>query len=186
MNKFEYARPETVAEAVGLLEEYGPDARILAGGTDLVIELRNRWTEPKVVIDVKRIPEFAPSITERGGVVSISAGTVMADLTASESHSAALPGPCRGSGRGGVGADRARATLAGNICNGSPAADTAPPLLVYDATIVIAGPSGRAADLPIDEFIVGPGQDGAWSVVSWCLPLRFRCPTAHLALLIPG
>jgi carbon-monoxide dehydrogenase medium subunit len=157
MNKFEYARPETVAEAVGLLEEYGPDARILAGGTDLVIELRNRWTEPKVVIDVKRIPEFAPSITERGGVVSISAGTVMADLTASDLIQQRFPALAEAAVVVGSVQIRARATLAGNICNGSPAADTAPPLLVYDATIVIAGPSG-VRRISVDEFIVGPGK----------------------------
>jgi carbon-monoxide dehydrogenase medium subunit len=157
MNKFEYARPETVAEAVGLLEEYGPDARILAGGTDLVIELRNRWTEPKVVIDVKRIPEFAPSITERGGVVSISAGTVMADLTASGLIQQRFPALAEAAVVVGSVQIRARATLAGNICNGSPAADTAPPLLVYDATIVIAGPSG-VRRISVDEFIVGPGK----------------------------
>ena len=52
MNRFEYARPETLAEAVALLEEHGSDARLLAGGTDLVIELRNHWVEPKIVIDL--------------------------------------------------------------------------------------------------------------------------------------
>ncbi len=157
MNKFEYARPDTVAEAVGLLEEYGSDARILAGGTDLVIELRNRWTEPKVVIDVKRIPEFAPSITERDGVVSISAGTVMADLTASDLIQQRFPALAEAAVVVGSVQIRARATLAGNICNGSPAADTAPPLFVYDATVVIAGPSG-VRRIPVDEFIVGPGK----------------------------
>ena len=58
MNRFQYARPETVAEAVALLEEHGSDARLLAGGTDLVIELRNHWVEPKIVIDLKHIPRI--------------------------------------------------------------------------------------------------------------------------------
>jgi len=157
MNKFEYARPETVGEAVRLLEEYGSDARILAGGTDLVIELRNRWTEPKVVIDVKRIPEFASSITENGGVVSISAGTVMADITASELIQSRFPALAEAAVVVGSVQIRARATLAGNICNGSPAADTSPPLLVYGAVVVVAGPSG-VRRIPIDDFIVGPGK----------------------------
>jgi CO/xanthine dehydrogenase FAD-binding subunit len=157
MNKFEYARPETVGEAVRLLEEHGSDARILAGGTDLVIELRNRWTEPKVVIDVKRIPEFAPSITEQDGVVSISAGTVMADLTASDLIQNRFPALAEAAVVVGSVQIRARATLAGNICNGSPAADTSPPLLVYSAVVVIAGPSG-VRRIPIDDFIVGPGK----------------------------
>ena len=76
MNRFEYARPETVAEAVRLLEEHGSDARLLAGGTDLVIALRNNWVEPKIVIDLKRIPELAPAIVERDGFLSITASTV--------------------------------------------------------------------------------------------------------------
>jgi CO/xanthine dehydrogenase FAD-binding subunit len=157
MNQFEYARPTTVAEAVGLLDEYGADAKLLAGGTDLVIELRNRWSEPKVVIDVKRIPEFAPAITEHDGIVSISAGTVMADLTASDLIQTRFPALAEAAVVVGSVQIRARATLAGNICNGSPAADTAPPLLVYDAVVVVAGPSG-VRRIPIDDFIVGPGK----------------------------
>lgn len=157
MNTFEYARPETVGEAVRLLEQYGSDARILAGGTDLVIELRNRWTEPKMVIDVKRIPEFAPSITVNGGVVSISAGTAMADITASELIQSRFPALAEAAVVVGSVQIRARATLAGNICNGSPAADTSPPLLVYSAVVVVAGPSG-VRRIPIDDFIVGPGK----------------------------
>lgn len=157
MNKFEYARPETVAEAVDLLEQFGDDARILAGGTDLVIELRNRWTEPKVVVDVKRIPEFAPSITEHDGVVSISAGTVMADVTASDLMHREFPALPEAAVVVGSVQIRARATVVGNICNGSPAADTSPPLLVYDAVVVVAGPSGIRR-IPIDDFIVGPGK----------------------------
>jgi carbon-monoxide dehydrogenase medium subunit len=157
MNQFEYARPDTVEEAVSLLNEYGADAKILAGGTDLVIELRNRWSEPKVVIDVKRIPEFAPAITEHDGVVSISAGTVMADLTASDLIQTRFPALAEAAVVVGSVQIRARATLAGNICNGSPAADTSPPLLVYDAVVVVGGPSGIRR-IPIDDFIVGPGK----------------------------
>lgn len=157
MNPFQYARPETVAEAVALLEEHGPDARLLAGGTDLVIELRNRWVEPKVVIDLKRIPELAPAITERDGVLSISASTVMTDLAEHETVQRHFPALVESAVVVGSVQIRARATLAGNICNGSPAADTAPPLLVYDATVVVAGPEGIRR-IPIDDFIVGPGQ----------------------------
>ena len=157
MNEFHYARPATVSEVVGLLEEYGSDARLLAGGTDLVIELRNRWVEPKVVIDLKRIPELAPGITESNGVVTITAGTVMADITASEIIQRHFPALAEAAVVVGSVQIRARATLAGNICNGSPAADTTPPLLVYDATVIVAGPEGSRR-IPIDDFVVGPGK----------------------------
>lgn len=157
MNPFEYARPETVAEAVALLEEYGPDARLLAGGTDLVIELRNRWVEPKLVIDLKRIPELNPAITERDGHLAISASTVMTDIAEDERVQQWFPALVESAVVVGSVQIRARATLAGNICNGSPAADTAPPLLVYDAVVVVAGPDGTRR-VPIDDFIVGPGK----------------------------
>ncbi|MDJ0954661.1 MAG: xanthine dehydrogenase family protein subunit M [Acidimicrobiia bacterium] len=157
MNRFEYARPETVAEAVALLDEYGPDAQILAGGTDLVIELRNHWVEPKVVIDIKRIPELAPAIVEDDGVLSFSATTVMADVVANDVVQRYFPALAEAADVVGSVQIRARATLAGNICNGSPAADTSPPLLVFDATVVVAGPSG-VRRLPVDDFIVGPGK----------------------------
>jgi carbon-monoxide dehydrogenase medium subunit len=157
MNPFEYARPETVAEAVALLDEHGPDARLLAGGTDLVIELRNRWVEPKLVIDLKRIPELAPAITERAGHLVIAASTVMTDIAEDERVQRWFPALVESAVVVGSVQIRARATLAGNICNGSPAADTAPPLLVYDAVVVVAGPDGTRR-VPIDDFIVGPGK----------------------------
>ncbi len=157
MNNFQYARPETVAEAVALLEEHGPDARLLAGGTDLVIELRNHWVEPKVVIDLKRIPELAPAITERDGYLSISATTAMTDIVENEQVQRYFPALAESAVVVGSVQIRARATLAGNICNGSPAADTAPPLLVYDAVVVVAGPKGTRR-IATNDFIVGPGK----------------------------
>mgnify|MGYP001817933661 CR=1 FL=1 len=157
MKRFQYARPETVAEAVALLDEYGPDARLLAGGTDLVIELRNRWIEPEVVIDLKRISELTPAIIERDGYLSISATTVMTDIAEDETVQRHFPALVESAVVVGSVQIRARATLAGNICNGSPAADTAPPLLVYDAIVVIAGPQGTRR-VAIDDFIIGPGK----------------------------
>lgn len=157
MNRFEYARPETLAEAVALLGEYGSDARLLAGGTDLVIELRNHWVEPKIVIDLKRIPELAPAIVERDGFLSISASTVMADIVANDQVQRWFPALAEAADVVGSVQIRSRATLAGNICNGSPAADTTPPLLVFEAVVVAAGPGGTRR-IPIDDFVVGPGE----------------------------
>ncbi len=157
MNPFQYARPRTIAEAVALAEEHGEDARLLAGGTDLVIELRNHWVEPKLVIDLKHIPELAPSITERNGFLSVSAGAVMTDIAEDERIQRHFPALVEAAVVVGSVQIRARATMAGNICNGSPAADTSPPLLVYDAVVVAAGPAGSRR-IPIDDFIVGPGK----------------------------
>ena len=157
MKEFAYARPQTIGEAVALLDEYGPDARLLAGGTDLVIGFRDGSIRPKLVIDLKRIDELRPAIEETNGSISISASTVMADIArhpAVQKHFPALVEAAQVVGSVQI---RNRATLAGNICNGSPAADCAPPLLVYDAVAVIVGPNGERR-MPIDDFIVGPGK----------------------------
>ena len=77
MHAFAYERPATVAEAVALLEAHGTEARVLAGGTDLIIRLRDGSLQPSVVVDIKRIPELAPDIELRDGVARISAGTTM-------------------------------------------------------------------------------------------------------------
>lgn len=157
MHTFAYARPATLAEALALLETHGPDARVLAGGTDLVIGLRSETIRPAVVIDLKRIAELRPAIDEDGGVVTVSAATVMADLAGDDRVRRHYPALVEAADAVGSVQIRNRATLAGNICNGSPAADTAPPLLVYGAIVVVAGPAGTRR-VPIDEFIVGPGQ----------------------------
>ncbi|MEE8330481.1 MAG: FAD binding domain-containing protein, partial [Acidimicrobiia bacterium] len=156
MREFAYARPRTVAEAVALLDEHGPEASLLAGGTDLLIELRNWWIEPKVVVDLKRISELQPAIRRDNGHLSISATTVMTDIAEDAGVQRHFPALVESAVVVGSVQIRARATLAGNICNGSPAADTAPPLLVYGATVVVAGPEGTRR-VPIDDFIVGPG-----------------------------
>ncbi len=157
MQSFTYARPETVDEAIALLVEHLGEAELLAGGTDLIIELRNQWKHPKVVIDLKRIDELAPAIVEKEGFLAISASTVMADIVADERVQRVFPALAEAANVVGSIQIRNRATLAANICNGSPAADTAPPLLVYAAEIVIAGSEGRRR-MPIDDFIVGRGE----------------------------
>ena len=129
---------------------------MLAGGTDLIIRLRDGTYAPKVVVDVKRVPEFAPSIEQREGVLRISAGTTMTEIhdsPAIRQHFPALADAARYVGSVQI---RNRATLVGNQCNASPAADTAPPLLVYDARLVLAGPSGQRT-MPLNDFFVRSG-----------------------------
>lgn len=156
MRPFEYARPETLAQAIALLEHEGGRARVLAGGTDLVIRLRDGTYEPAVVIDIKRIPELAPAIAEVDGLVRISGGTVMTDVADSALMQRSFPALVDAARVVGSVQIRNRATLAGNICNASPAADTAPALLVYDATVVCFGP-GEERRIPLDDFFVRSG-----------------------------
>lgn len=156
MQTFAYERPGTLAEAVALLEAHGPDARLLAGGTDLIIRLRDGSARPQVVIDIKRVAELRPGVREHDGIVTIGATTVMTDLAASEPvrrHFEALASAAAVVGSVQI---RNRATIAGNVCNASPAADTAPPLLVYGAVIVAEGPNGTRR-IGLDDFFVKSG-----------------------------
>lgn len=157
MHAFTYARPTSLAAAIALLERYGPEARPLAGGTDLIIRLRDGTLQPTVVIDLKRIAELAPAIREDGGRLAISATTVMTDITLDERVRRFFPALVEAAAVVGSVQIRNRATLAGNICNASPAADTAPSLLVYGAEVVASGSSGTRR-IPIADFFVRSGQ----------------------------
>jgi CO/xanthine dehydrogenase FAD-binding subunit len=157
MDCFAYERPGTIAEAVALLERYGSDAQLLAGGTDLIIRLRDGGVRPAAVIDLKRIAELCPVIRDDGGRLSISATTVMTDIVGDERIRRHFPALAEAAAVVGSVQIRNRATLGGNICNASPAADTAPPLLVYDATVVAVGPAGLRR-IPIVDFFVRSGM----------------------------
>jgi len=156
MRAFAYERPTSLADALALLAERGPDARPLAGGTDLIIRLRDRSVAPSVVMDVKRIAELDDAIREDVDRRVIGARASMTSLAADPgilrdhralAEAAAVVGSVQ---------IRNRATLAGNICNASPAADTAPALLVDDATVVVVGVGGTRR-IPIDAFFVRSG-----------------------------
>ena len=157
MRSFAYVRPTSVAEAVALLAEHGPAARILAGGTDLIIRLRDGTVRPSLVVDIKRIDELRPRIDVVDGLASVSAGTVMTDVAADPRMRRHFPALVEAAEVVGSVQIRNRATLAGNICNASPAADTAPPLLVYGAVVVVAGPA-RTRRVALDDFFVRSGQ----------------------------
>jgi CO/xanthine dehydrogenase FAD-binding subunit len=156
VRRFEYARPSTLPEAVALLTYEGERAKVLAGGTDLLIRLRDRTLTPAVVVDIKRIPEMAPAITQESGRVRISAGTTMTTLVESDLLRRSFPALVEAARYVGSVQIRNRATLAGNQCNASPAADTATPLLVYGAVVVATGTGGERR-IPLDEFFVRSG-----------------------------
>lgn len=156
MRAFAYERPSTLGDAVALLAEHGPDARPLAGGTDLIIRLRDGTIAPRIVIDVKGIGEIDGEIREHDGVLRIGGRTTMTTLAADPRIRDEFQALAEGAAVVGSVQIRNRATLAGNICNASPAADTAPALLVYGAVVVVAGPAGTRR-IPLDEFFVRSG-----------------------------
>jgi carbon-monoxide dehydrogenase medium subunit len=157
MRAFTYERPAHLDDAVALLAAHGPDGvRMLAGGTDLIIRLRDGTLRPKVVVDVKRIAEIDGSIREVGNILRIGARTTMTDIAADARIRRSYTALAEGAAVVGSVQIRNRATLAGNICNASPAADTSPALLVFDAVVVILGPGGERR-IPLDAFFVRSG-----------------------------
>jgi CO/xanthine dehydrogenase FAD-binding subunit len=152
---FRYAQPHHLSEAFDILDRYGRDASLLAGGTDLVVGLRKGRIAPRMIVDLKRISGLAPGIAETEGRVSISAPTRLSEIIADRrihDHFPALVEAARTVGSVQI---RNRATLTGNICNASPAADTAPALLAYGAGVVLISRLGSRR-LPLDEFLLGP------------------------------
>jgi carbon-monoxide dehydrogenase medium subunit len=152
MRAFAFEQPASLSEAFAILSG-APDARFLSGGTDLIIRLRDGTIRTSTVIDVKRIRELDASIAERPGRLVIGARTVMTQLLEDpriRSRYAALAEAAAVVGSVQI---RNRATLAGNIVNASPAADTVPALLVFDATVVLAGPNGERR-VPVDDVFV--------------------------------
>jgi CO/xanthine dehydrogenase FAD-binding subunit len=164
MRPFAYERPTAVRDVVQLLGAHGPAARLLAGGTDLIIRLRDGSIQPDVVVDVKHVTDLGDAITVEGNRLVIGARAVMTDIGAHpvvRRDFAALADAAMVVGSAQI---RNRATLAGNLCNASPAADTAPALLVFGAVVVAVGPAGERR-IPLDDFFVrsgvttlGPGE----------------------------
>jgi CO/xanthine dehydrogenase FAD-binding subunit len=157
MRAFTYERPDRLADALALLAD-GADggARPLAGGTDLIIRLRDGTMRPSTVVDVKGIAEFSREVSTDGGWLRIGARTTMTDLLRDERIRRDYTALAEAAAYVGSVQIRNRATLAGNICNASPAADTAPALLVYDARVVAVGAAGRRV-IPLDDFFVRSG-----------------------------
>jgi len=153
---FEYARPTSLQEVLSLLRDE-PEARLLCGGTDLLVGLRKGTLRPPLVVDVKRVAELPPEIAETAGMLRVGATAPLTRLIADERVRTHFPALVEAALVVGSIQIRNRATLAGNLCNASPAADTAPPLLVYDALVEMAGPQGRRR-VPVGEFFVGPGR----------------------------
>lgn len=160
MRTFEYEAPETIEEAVGLLKEAGGSARPLAGGTDLVVQMKERATRfpyPGTIVSLDRVSELRGIDFSEAGGLRIGAGATMTDVAAHPAVRERYAALAEGAGVVGSLQTMNMATIGGNVCNAAPSADTAPSLLVYEAEAVIAGSDGRRT-LPIAEFFRGPGQ----------------------------
>lgn len=157
MRPFRYERPAHLAAAFELLDGGEGAAMPLAGGTDLIIDLRDGAVKPEVVVDIKAIPELGGGIRDLDGRLVIGGLTTMTDIAADGRIRREFLALAEAAAVVGSAQIRNRATLAGNICNASPAADTSPALLVYGAEVVAVGPGGQRR-IALDDFFIGPGQ----------------------------
>ena len=168
-----YEAPESVEGAVRLLAGGGPRGRVLAGGTDLLVQLRAGVIAPELVVDIKRIRE-AREIRVEDGMLVIGAAVTGAELGEHAGAKSMWPGVVESAELIGSTQIQGRASLAGNLCNASPAADTVPALIAAAATCRIAGPDGMRR-MPVEDVCTGPGQlslgDGEF-VVAFELPER--------------
>ncbi|MBU0677477.1 MAG: xanthine dehydrogenase family protein subunit M [Verrucomicrobia bacterium] len=153
---FEYFKPESIEEAVGLLSKYGDGGRVLAGGTDLVSLLADGAVQAEALVDIKGISALG-DIAFENGVLTIGSLATFSDLIASDVVKSEFPltweMPLTVASVG----IRNRATPVGNICSAVPCCDTGPILLVYDAEVLVTGPGGDRS-VPIADWFVGPRQ----------------------------
>jgi len=155
MTSLAYHAPQSVEDAVGLLAG-DPQARVLAGGTDLIVQMRSGRIAPSAIVDLKRIGGMSGIRSEAGGFV-IGAATPCMALKDDAVLCAAWPGVVEAANLIGSVQVRNRATMGGNLCNASPAADSVPALVAAGATCVVAGPNGRR-EVKVEAIPAGPGK----------------------------
>jgi CO/xanthine dehydrogenase FAD-binding subunit len=156
MPDLNYAAPTSVDDAVKLLAGASGLAKVMSGGTDLLVQLRAGRVTPNLIVDTKKIPGIIGIRQENGGFV-IGGGTPGAVVEAHEGLKAAWPGVVEARDLIGSTQVQGRCSLAGNLCNASPAADSVPALYAAGAIAVVVGSNGRR-EVPVEQIPVGPGR----------------------------
>lgn len=156
MHDFEFNRPRSIEDALGLLAEWGSEVQFLAGGTDLLIKMRAGALKPELVIDTKKIPELNELTLNDNGLV-IGAAVSLRTLYENEAVISTYPALVDSSSLIGSVQVQGRATLGGNLCNAAPSADAIPTLIALGATAYIR--SARSdREVPVEEICIAPGK----------------------------
>lgn len=158
MKDFEYAAATSVDDAVSLLAARGERAKILAGGTDILVQLREGLREADLVLDVKKIPELMSLSFEPEQGLRLGAAVPCYQIYENEAVAAAYPALADSARIIGGWQIQSRASIGGNLCNSSPAADSIPSLIALDAVCQVAGPNGRRK-VPAAQFCTAPGKN---------------------------
>lgn len=177
MQNVKYAKAGSVDEAIDLLKNGGPTARVLAGGTDIIVQARERRREVRLFVDIKSIPETQGISYDAASGLTIGAATPCYLIYNDETVKRLYPALVEASSViGGVGI-QGRASLGGNLCNSGPAADSVPAMIALEGTANIAGPNGRRS-VPIEDFNTGPGRN-VLEQGEFVVSLHFPAPAPH-------
>jgi carbon-monoxide dehydrogenase medium subunit len=181
----DYRSPRSVKEVVDLLAAHNGAAHLLAGGTDLLVKLRAGFVAPKLVVDVKAIPQLRGIDGDAHGF-RIGSAVSCAEIGEHAALAAAWPGVVEALQLIGSTQIQGRATLGGNLCNASPAADSVPALIAAGALCQVAGPSGER-EVPVEKVVTGPGRTslarGEFVVAFRLEKPRARAGDAYLRLI---
>jgi carbon-monoxide dehydrogenase medium subunit len=174
MTDIRYLAPHTLDEAISAFAAAGSAARILAGGTDLLVQMRSGAVKPGLIVDIKKIAEMtAIEITKDGGF-RVGAAVSGMELAEHKSFGKIWPGVLEAVNLIGSKQVQGRASAGGNLCNGSPAGDSVPAMIAAGAIVTLQGPNGRR-ELPVEKVPAGPGRTHLLPgeiLVSFTLPPR--------------
>jgi carbon-monoxide dehydrogenase medium subunit len=174
MTDIRYVAPRTLDEAIGAFAAAGSAARIMAGGTDLLVQMRSGLVRPGLIVDIKKIDEMNSIEETPDGGFRIGAAVSGAVLAEHPKFRKTWPGVLEAVNLIGSKQVQGRASAGGNLCNGSPAGDSIPAMIAAGALVTIQGPNGRR-ELPVEKVPAGPGRTNLTSgeiLVSFTLPPR--------------
>ena len=177
MKDFSYAAPTSLAEASRLLTGASGKARILAGGTDIIVQLREGLRDADLVVDVKKIPELTELSLSPGKGLRLGASVPCYQIYENQAVARAYPALADAARIVGGWQIQSRASVGGNLCNSSPAADTIPALIAHGVNCVIAGPKGQR-EVKVEDFCTGPGKN-VLQPGELLVALVFPPPAAH-------
>ncbi len=186
MPSLNYVAPTSVNDAVKILADASGPTRVMSGGTDLLVQLRTGRLKPELIVDTKKIPGIIGISGSAAEGFTIGAATSGALLGEHAALKAAYPGVVEAANLIGSTQVQGRASLAGNLCNASPAADSVPAVIAAGGTVTIAGPSGTRT-APVENIVTGPGRTSLAKgefIVSFHLPpLKGRTADAYLRFI---
>ena len=173
MSDIRYETPKTAEAAVALLAAATGPAKVLAGGTDMLVQMRAGVQKPGLLVDVKYIPEMT-TVSNDNGAWRVGAAVACMKLVEDKAFASAWPGVIDGVNLIGSVQVRGRASVGGNVCNASPAADSVPAMIAAGALAQIAGPAGKR-EIPVEQIAAGPGKTSLAKgelITSFLLPKR--------------